>query len=222
MSGLSYVGHATGYATGSATSIASSARAVSSGAHLLVCVRWDGTGTEITVTDTEDNTFTPLTQAVADGVVGCQWFYCLTATGGAAHVVTADFAAARTYRSIYVVEVGGDAAAVQEVTPSTGSTTYLSTAPGAYTYPAGSILLVGSATYSADPSPEILASGETFTALTITSDYHVIAYAASASGGSANAITVQGTPSDRVLATLVVEAVAEPPPQQRARVFVAT
>jgi hypothetical protein len=223
VSALSYAGHATGYATGSATSIATSARSVATGAHIFVCVRWDGEATGITVTDTEGNTYTALTQIVtSSSFVGAQWFYCLSAAGGASHVVTATFANARTYRSIYAVEVTGGAAAVVETPPKAGLVTTL--VSDAYTYSAGALLLVGSGTYWDEVSsgPSVTASGESFATLTTTSNYHAVAYAESAAGGSGIGITVLGIASSRVLATLVVEAVAALPPQQRARVFVAT
>jgi hypothetical protein len=190
-----------------------------------VCVRWDGQATGITVTDTAGNTYTALTQIVtSSSFVGAQWFHCLSAAGGASHVVTATFSNARTYRSIYAVEVTGGAASVVETPPKAGLVTTL--VSDAYTYSAGALLLVGSGTYSAEVigGPSVTASGESFATLTTTSNYHAVAYAESAAGGSGKAITVQGVPSSRVLATLVVEAVPAPPPppQQRARVFVAT
>jgi hypothetical protein len=207
---LAYVGHATGYATGSSTTISSAARSVASGAHLLACVRWDGAATSITVTDTAGNTYTPLTQLVAGGV-GCQWFHSLDATGGASLVVTATFAAARSYRSLYLVEGSGDAATVEEVPPTSGSGGLVSTFPDGHQYGAGSLLLASAATYGGDSNPSYTCSGESFAKLAQTSNFHSVAYAASSGGGSAKAVTVAGGLTARVLATLVVDSGGTPP-----------
>ena len=66
-----------------------------------VTVSWESTNTTVSIADTAGNTYVPLTKKKS--AANNQWvqkFYCLSATGNAANVVTATWASAADFRGI--------------------------------------------------------------------------------------------------------------------------
>lgn len=121
-----FINAAGGNATTSASTVASNALSVSAGNTLIVCVtNYTSNGAVVTgITDTAGNTYTRCGATVGGDAQHTQeiW-YASNVIGNASNVVTVQFSALATYRTMAVVQYSGLAASNTYDVGSTGTLT---------------------------------------------------------------------------------------------------
>lgn len=132
-SGWAFVNSSVKYTNTSGTSLAMDASSLTSGNHIFLYVRYEGSTTTVSASDTAGNTYTSLTETTATGLVIGRWFYCLSAAGNGSNVVTVSWSSARSFRwaatmqfsktsASFDTEANGSATASTSVTSSSFNT----------------------------------------------------------------------------------------------------
>lgn len=93
------------------TTVEAAAQNLVTGNANVVAVRYDGSATTVSVSDTAGNTYTQIQTVVGSSAHNLHLFSCENATANASNIVTATLTATRTYRRIFVVQYNGTAAA---------------------------------------------------------------------------------------------------------------
>lgn len=181
-------------ASASATSITSGAVSTSAGQLVVLVVKHEGASTTISITDSAGgNTWTsggnvPNTTSGA-GDHYSEIFYSVLTNGNASHTFTANFAAARTFRSIVGATANGTysiAGGSLDATAAGGSGVGTSPDAGSLTTSAATISFVGTTNYSS--SVHSAAAG--WTIITSPGNYISIHYRIDASSGTYDPISV--------------------------------
>jgi hypothetical protein len=206
MAALAFVGSARNNLTTGGTTIATTARSFTTGNHVVAFVRWEGAGgaTTVTLADTAGNTYTALADVSgANGLYG-KMFHCIGITGNASNVVTATFAASRTYRSLTVIEISGDTPTVNYGSTS-GSATRLTLSAG-IDFGDDSFIVAGGGNFAGDAGSTFTdRSDGTWSAVTPAFNWAAVSYSQRPTGKKGLLIDFNGTSdTSRVMAVIAL------------------